>query len=104
MLSAWDRGKLYKSWTSTSKSVFDSHTNSSDGYYFDRNWYFDTLIKISTTTYINVRNTEYVAPITNAIKEKEQYLLDVYGKYLSQEITREQYIRKIGLKFQTKSL
>ena len=63
--------------------------------------FLDALVKLQTTTYIKVRNIDEVAPVSRAIKDKEQYLMEVFEKYQHKEISREQYVRKLGFKYQT---
>ena len=64
--------------------------------------FLNVIWQIHAVNYIKIRHISDVAP-QSKIEEKLDFLLDLWRKYHSGQITREIYIRCVGYKYQART-
>ena len=61
------------------------------------------LLKLQTINYIKIRSMHTVLPQSRVEKDKDKHLDDMDQKYSNGEISREQYTRALGFKYQERT-
>ena len=61
--------------------------------------FLDVLLKQQTVTYINIRGLDVVAAIRREEKEKTDFSIEQFQKYENGEMTRQQFLKRIGYKY-----
>jgi hypothetical protein len=60
------------------------------------------LLNLQTINYTKIRNIDTVLPQSRVENDKDKQLHDMVQKYSSGEISREQYTRTLGFKYQAR--
>lgn len=64
--------------------------------------FLDVILQIQTLTYIKIRNISSIMPLSRCEQQKLNYLLELWDKFQSGEISRERYIKSVGYKYQAR--
>ena len=63
----------------------------------------DVLRKVQAATYIKMRSIDNQAPIRRIEKDKICFLMEQYGKFQENEISRYDFIKIVGYKFSART-
>ena len=65
--------------------------------------FLDVLLKQQTVTYIKIRGLDVVAAIRREEKEKTDFSIEQFQKYENGEMTRQQFLKRIGYKYSART-
>ncbi|XP_071176290.1 uncharacterized protein [Mytilus edulis] len=65
--------------------------------------FMDVIKKIQAVTYVKMRTLDMPASVRKPDKEKTDFVIDKYGRYRNDEITRKEYIRCVAYKYSART-